>query len=174
MVARDLAATVALAIDKAALEGDGTGGAPTGIANTSGIGSVSGTSLGWAGLMEFQTDVAGSNALTPNFGFATTPAVAALLMQRHKVANTFSPLWEGSVLDGRVGGYRAMTSHQLTVASLIAGDFSQLLIGEWGGLEIAVNPFAGFSSAILGIRAIQTVDVGIRQAGAFSRATSIT
>jgi len=48
------------------------------------------------------------------------------------------------------------------------------VIGEWGMLEIALNPYANFTAAITGIRAIQSVDVGIRQAAAFSRATSIT
>lgn len=37
-----------------------------------------------------------------------------------------------------------------------------------------MNPYASFATGITGIRAMQTVDVGIRQAAAFSRATSIT
>jgi len=41
-------------------------------------------------------------------------------------------------------------------------------------LEFALNPYANFTAAITGIRAIQSVDVGVRQAAAFSRATSIT
>ena len=48
------------------------------------------------------------------------------------------------------------------------------MFGEWGMLQLALNPYANFAAAISGIRAIQTVDIGIRQAGAFSRATSIT
>ena len=54
------------------------------------------------------------------------------------------------------------------------GDFSQVVIGEWGLFELAMNPYANFPAGITGIRAIQSVDVGIRQAAAFSRATSIT
>lgn len=174
MIANDLAAVVGLAIDKAALEGDGTGGAPTGIANTAGIGSVTGTSLGVAGVLEFQTDVAAGNALSPESGFVTTPAVAALLAQRMQVANTFSPIWEGGLLDGKVLGYRALSSPQLTTGSMIFGDFSQLLVGEWGALELALNPYANFAGNILAVRAIQSVDVAVRHAGAFSRATSVT
>jgi hypothetical protein len=41
-------------------------------------------------------------------------------------------------------------------------------------LELAMNPYANFAAGITGIRAMQSVDVGIRQAAAFSRATSIT
>jgi len=174
LIINDLTRVLALAIDAAALQGPGTGGAPTGIANTAGIGSVTGTTLGLPGIIEFQTDVAAGNALTPNSAFVTTPAVAGLLMQRQRFASTDTPLWTGTVLDGQMGGYRAVTTTQATAASMIFGDFSNVVIGEWGFLEIALNPYASFAAAITGIRAIQTVDVAIRQAAAFSRAITIT
>lgn len=174
LVMGDLAKVLGIAIDLAALEGSGGSGQPTGISNTAGIGSVTGTSIDYAKVLEFQTDVAAGNALAGNCAYVTTPAIAALLLQRVKVASTYSPLWEGSVLDGQMAGFRATSSLQLTAASMIFGDFSQVVIGEWGMLEIAMNPYANFAAGITGIRAFQTVDVGIRQAGAFSRATSIT
>lgn len=173
LVMNDFAKVLALGIDLAALEGNGSG-APVGIANTAGIGSVTGTSIDYAKVLEFQTDVAGANALAGNCAYLTTPAIAALLLQRVKVSSTFSPLWEGGVLDGQMCGFKAASSNQLTAASMIFGDFSQVVIAEWGMLELATNPYANFTAAITGIRAIQTVDVGIRVAGAFSRATSIT
>lgn len=174
MVMDDLSRVLALGIDLAGLEGSGASGQPTGIANTPGIGSVVGTSLAYAGVVEFQTDVAAGNALAPNCAFVTTPSVAGLLMQRQRFASTDTPLWTGTVLDGQLGGYEATTTTQVTAASMTFGDYSQVVIGEWGFLELALNPYANFTAAITGIRAIQTVDIAIRQAAAFSRATSIT
>ena len=174
LVMNDLARVIAIAIDLAALEGSGASGQPTGISQTAGIGSVTGTSLAYAGILEFQTDVAGGNALAENCAYVTTPSVAGLLAARQRFASTDTPLWEGNLLDGRVSGFRAVSTLQLTAASMIFGDFSQVIIGDWGQLEIAMNPYANFQAAITGIRAIQTVDVGIRYATAFSRATSIT
>jgi len=174
LVMNDLAKVLAIAIDAAALEGTGSGGAPTGISATAGIGSVTGTTIAYAGILEFQTDVAGSNALAANCAYVTTPAVAALLAGRQRFSGTDTPLWAGNLLDGTVSGFRAMSTLQVTAASMVFGDFSQVVIGEWGMLEIALNPYANFAAAISGIRAIQTLDVGIRYAGAFSRATSIT
>lgn len=175
LVMADLAKVLALAIDLAAFEGSGAGGQPTGIANTAGIGSVTGTSLALAGIIEFQTDLATGNALADGCAYVTTPSVAGLLKGRARISSTDSKtLWEGNVLDGTVDGFRATSSTQLTAASMVFGDFSQVVIGEWGMLEIALNPYANFAAAITGIRAIQSVDVGIRQAAAFSRATSIT
>lgn len=174
MIMNDLAKVLGIAIDLAGFEGSGASGQPTGISATAGIGSVTGTSIDYAKVVEFQTDVAGSNALAQNCAYVTTPAVAALLKQRVKVASTFSPIWEGNILDGNVDGFSAASTLQLTAASMVFGDFSQVVIGEWGMLELALNPYANFAAAISGIRAIQTVDVGVRYAGAFSRATSIT
>ena len=176
IVMNDLAKTVGLAIDAAAIAGDGTGGAPTGIINTAGIGAVTGTSLDYAGVLEFQTDVATSNAniSADTFGYVTTPSIAALLSQRQRFTSTDSPLWQGTINDGMLAGAKAMSSHQMPAASMLCGDWSQLVIGEWGILEIATNPYTDFKAGIVGIRAIQTVDVGIRHAEAFSYATSIT
>jgi HK97 family phage major capsid protein len=175
LVMNDLAKVLALAIDLAVFEGSGSSGQPTGISLTAGIGSVTGTSLDLADCIEFQTDLAAGNALADGCAYITTPAVAGLLKGRVRVSSTDSVmLWSGSVLDGQIEGFPATTSTQLTAASMIFGDFSQVVLAEWGMLEIALNPYAAFATAITGIRAIQTVDVGIRQAAAFSRATSIT
>jgi HK97 family phage major capsid protein len=175
LVMNDLAKVLALAIDLAVFEGSGSSGQPTGISLTAGIGSVTGASIDLAKCIEFQTDLATGNALADGCAYITTPAVAGLMKARVRVSSTDSVmLWSGSVLDGQIEGFPATTSTQLTAASMIFGDFSQVVLAEWGMLEIALNPYAAFATAITGIRAIQTVDVGIRQAAAFSRATSIS
>lgn len=175
LVMQDFAKVMTLAIDLAVLEGSGSSGQPTGISNTAGIGSVSGSSIALAGITEFQTDLATANALDPNCAFVTTPAVAGLLVQRARISSTDSvTLWKGNVLEGTVEGFRARTTTQITAATMTFGDFAQAVLAEWGMLEIALNPYASFTAAISGIRAIQSVDVGIRQAAAFSRATSIS
>ena len=69
---------------------------------------------------------------------------------------------------------RAMASGQMPAGSMLFGDWSQLILGEWGMLEIASNPFANFQSGLIGIRAMQTVDIAVRMPGAFSYASSVT
>jgi HK97 family phage major capsid protein len=174
IVTSDLSIVTALAVDTAVLSGSGSGGQPTGIANTAGIGSVTGTSLAFDDILEFQTDVAGSNVRPVRGGYATTHAVASLCIQRVKYSSTASPLWEGNVWDGTMQGFPAMASNQMAAGTMLFGDWSQVLVAEWGNLEIEVNPFAAFSAGIVGIRAIYSMDCGLRYAGAFSYASSIT
>jgi HK97 family phage major capsid protein/HK97 family phage prohead protease len=174
IVTDDLAQVVAIAADLAVLEGSGASGQPTGIANTAGIGSVTGTSLAYAGVLEFQTDVAASNVTPARGGYVTTPAVAALLMGRQRFSSTDTPLWVGNIWDGQVSGFPAMSSNQLTAASLIFGDWQETVVGEWGVLEVEVNPYANFQAGIIGVRSIYSMDVGVRRPFAYSRSTSIT
>lgn len=174
LVMADLAAIVALAIDLAALNGSGASGQPLGILQTSGIGSVTGTSLDFADIIEFMTDVFAGNALAPSSGFVTTGGVAGLLMQRVKFSGTASPIWEGGLPNGSIQGHRAMASNQVPSATMLFGDFAKTVIGEWGVLEIEVNPFANFQAGIIGVRAMASVDVCVRYPTAYSAANSIT
>jgi hypothetical protein len=50
---------------------------------------------------------------------------------------------------------------------MIFGDWDQLLIAEWGVLELEVNPYANFQAGIIGVRSFMTCDVGLRYPGAF-------
>lgn len=171
----DLAAQLGLAVDTASISGSGASGQPTGIFTTSGIGtSPSGTSLDYANVIKFQTDVAGANALTSSCGYVTTPTVAGLLMARQRFSNTDTPLWNGSILNATMAGFNAMSSNQMPTAKMLFGDWQQLVIAEWGVLEVEVNPVANFQAGIVGVRAIYSVDVGLRYAGAFSSVASIT
>jgi HK97 family phage major capsid protein/HK97 family phage prohead protease len=175
LVTGDLAKVVGLAVDVAALRGSGASGEPLGIVNTGGIGSVSGTTLGAAGIIEFQSDVAANNALAPGFGYVTTPAVAGLLMIRPELPTTGTTrLWRGNLLQGTMFDLPAMTSQQMAAATMLGGHWPSLIVAEWGTLELMVNPFSDFTRGLVGIRAWYTCDVGLRYAGAFSYASTIT
>jgi hypothetical protein len=67
-----------------------------------------------------------------------------------------------------------MTSLQVGSGTMIGGDWSQVVIGEWGTLEIEANPYAQFQAGIVGVRALYTVDIGVRYAAAFAVGTGMT
>jgi len=175
VIMTDLAAVVGVALDLAVVNGSGTD-QPLGILNTAGVGTFSGTTLGLDGLSEAQSDILDSNALLnpATLGYCTTPAIAKLLKNRQRFTGTDSPLWAGPLHDGNIEGVRAISSKQIPSASMIYGDFSQILIPEWGTLAIEVNRYANFQAGIIGIRAMLTADVVVRHPASFSVATSIT
>jgi hypothetical protein len=97
-------------------------------------------------------------------------------MGKQRFTSTDSPLWVGNVWDGQVAGFPAMASPQVNAGVLFFGAWEELVIGEWGVLEILANPFdaTGFPAGNVRIRAMFDVDIGVRRAGAFSMATGVT
>ena len=175
IVSDDLAKVVALAVDLAVLRGSGGEGQPRGIVNTGSIGSVTGTSMDAADVIEFQTDVAGSNITPIRPGYVTTASAAGLLMSRPELVTTGQTrLWMGNIWDGSMFGIPAMTSQQMSDLTMLFGDWQECVVGEWGVLEVEVNPYASFAAGIIGIRAFYTMDVAVRLPAAFSYATGIT
>jgi HK97 family phage major capsid protein len=175
LVSDDLAKVVALGVDLSVLSGTGASGQPRGIINTSGIGGVTGTSLAATGIIEFQTDIAGSNVTPMRPGYVTTAAVAGLLMVRPELTTTGTTrLWLGNIWDGSLFGIPAMTSQQMVAATMLFGDWQEIVVGEWGVLEVEVNPYASFAAGIIGVRAFYTMDVAVRLPAAFSYAHTIT
>jgi HK97 family phage major capsid protein/HK97 family phage prohead protease len=170
IVNSDLAIITALAVDLGALSGSGTSGQPVGITNTTGIGVATAgdmATIGYQGCLDFQYQVWNANVIPVRGGYATNGNVAELLMTRTKFANTYSPLWDGTMWDADCCGFPGMSSKQIAASTMIFGDWDQLLIAEWGVLELEVNPYANFQAGIIGVRSFMTCDVGLRYPGAF-------
>ncbi|MBK9362996.1 MAG: phage major capsid protein [Rubrivivax sp.] len=175
LVLSSIARDIALAVDVGVIRGSGNSGQPQGIVGTNGVGSVTGGSLDAADVVEFMSDVAGSNALRDTSGYVTTPAVAALLMVRPELPSTGTTrLWTGNMLNGQLFGHRAMATNQMASATMLFGDWSTVILAEWGVLELMVNPFSDFTRGLSQVRGWYTCDVAMRYPGAFSYASSIT
>ncbi len=174
LVNADLAAVAALAVDVAVISGTGATGQPLGLDNVTGVGTVSGSSLGIAGLIETQTDLATANVMPGRGGYVTTPAVAGLMIAEVLYANTASPAWVGNVWNGSILGFPAMSTNQVASGTMYFGAWENCVIGEWGVLEVDTNPYANFGAGIIGVRAMYSVDVAIRRPAAFTIVSSIT
>lgn len=169
----DIQRAIGIGVDTGIYAGSGSP-QPTGLTGTGSIGAVTGTSLAYAGIVEFQTDVGAANGLEDNCAYLTTPAVAGLMMQRQRFASTDSPLWTGTVREGVMAGYRARASTIVTAATMAFGAWRQMILALWGDLELARSDYANFPAGIVGFRGFISYDVGCRQPGAFSVASSIT
>mgnify|MGYP003631838433 CR=1 FL=1 len=167
LVRNDLTTALALAIDNGALQGAGTGGAPTGIKNTSGINAptaFAGVNPTWAEVVAMETAVAEDNALMGNLAYILPASMYGALKTTQKDAGSGLFVANG---DG-MNGYRAIVSNQVTAGDLFFGNFSDLLIGMYGGLDLTVDPYTSSTSGTVRIVALQTVDVAVRHAVSFA------
>lgn len=175
LVMDSIARDIGLAVDVGILRGSGGSGQPTGIATTGSIGAFTGTSLAAAGLLDAQADVAAANALNPGCGYVTTPAVAALLMARPELPSTGTTrMWKGNMREGSIFDMPALSSAQMSSATMLFGWWPSVVLAEWGVLELMTNPFSDFTRGLTAVRGWYTCDVGVRYAGAWSYASSIT
>jgi len=169
LIRDDLAQAIATAMDLAALAGSGSSGQPTGIKNTSGINTVDfGTAPDLiptvAQVVEMETKVAEDNALQGSLAYILPASMYGALKSVEKASNTAQFVVEPG---GTMNGYRAIVSNQCTAGDLYFGDFSQVLVGMWGGLDVLVDPYTNSKSGTVLIRAIQSMDVAVRHAVAF-------
>jgi HK97 family phage major capsid protein len=189
LVRADLVAVMALAIDAAALYGSGSSNQPRGIANQSGVGSVVGGTNGAAitidHLIDMETAALSANA--PEDGLAymanvkTTGALKKLKSTTGQYLWTNYPGGQRSGTPGEINGYPVARTNQLrsnltkgsassVCSELVFGSWPELLVAEWGVLEILPNPYdpVAYNSGGILLRAIQSIDVAVRHAVSFS------
>lgn len=175
-VMADLAANVAIdGVDAAVL--NGTGGAqPLGIRNTTGITSgQDASSATYAKILAFVSTAGASNAILGAPGFVVKTVGAARLMQVQRFSSTDTPIWTGNMLDGQLVGFPAMSSEQAASGNIFFGSWGEVLIGEWGVLELSTdNGGTRFNNATVGIRAMWMVDTLIRYPQAFVVGTNLS
>jgi len=170
LIRDDLTQSIATAIDLGALAGSGTSGQPTGIANTSGINTTTFAAANptWAEIVAMESAVANDNALNGSLGYICRPADFGTLKTTEKATGTaqfvVSP-------DNSMNGYNVIRSNQVTSGDFYFGNFADLLIGMYGGLDITVDPYALSTSGGVRIVALQTVDVAVRHAVSFCKSS---
>lgn len=190
MIARaDLIAQIALGIDLAALSGSGTAGVPTGIANVAGIGSVVGGTNGAQftidNLIDLETQVTAANADVDGMAYLGNAKTIGWLKKQKSTTGAYlwtnSPGGQRSGTPGEINGYAFARSNQArsnltkgtsagVCSELFFGNWAELLIGEWGVLEIMPNPYDAtlFKQGGVLLRAMQSVDIAVRHAASFS------
>lgn len=188
LVRQDLAAVHALAVDKAAIHGLGSANQPTGIYRTTGVGTKAmGGVPTYGKLQDMITTVAVANALMNNLGWITTPGMAGILAQT--LASTTAGakyIWDGPYDDGKLNGYRAFATNQVSALmstlvdtggaqhGIIFGDWSSLMLGMWGALELLTDPYTLAGQAMVKVTGFQMADIEIRHPASFAVSTGAT
>ena len=185
IVRNDLAQIIAQAIDNKAMTGDGTSNTPTGIMHASGVNDAgAGAAVTWEELLGFVAMIDGDNALGGSLGWAINPYVIKKLRSTLVAASTDSRM----IMDGpnELAGYPAVSTNQLSGSApgvspavggtMIFGDWSQLLIASWTGIDILLNPYetTAYAKGRVLVRAMKDVDVAVRHGEAFVFEDSVT
>lgn len=168
IVRRDLAIAQALGIDLAVMYGSAGSGQPRGIKNQTGVNTkdLGAAAPTYAEIIEIVKKVLEDNALVGNCSWLISPAGWEDLKTTGKQSSGV----EGNFILGdndRIAGYAYQVSNQVTAEEYFFGDFSQVLLGEWGGLEINVDPYTHSLKGKIRYITFKTCDVAVRQPTAF-------
>jgi len=203
LVRRDLTDGLNLAVDLGILNGSGSSGQPTGIMQTSGIGSVAmgtnGGAITLEKLVDLETEVMIDNGAVNRdaVAYVTNAKVMGALKKLraggsttgdgpflvNQVPNALGRGPAGSEINGYPIGVTNQVPSNLTKGSssgvcsaVLMGDFSQAMVGFWGnGLEITVGEDQDdFSKALTSVRGIITYDVAVRHAESFAAILDVT
>lgn len=167
-VRSDLAAVLQLAIDYAALNGAGSANQPMGIANTTGIGApgVGATTL--AMIIALETAVAVDNADVGRLAYLCSATARGALKTADVGTDTGVRVWDIRAGNTPLNGYAGYVTNQATSKQVFFGNWADLIIAFWSGLDIMVDPYTHSTSGTTRVVALQDCDVAVRHPESFA------
>lgn len=164
----DLAAGMALLIDLASLYGAGASGVPQGIATATGVNTPTAFAAAvptYPEVVAMESAVANDNALMGRLAYMLETSMRGSLKTSEKFSTTGQTIWEpGNTLNG----YPTAVTNQVTSGDIFYGNWADLLIGAWGGLDLLIDPYTNSLSGTVRVVAHQSVDVAIRHPESFA------
>ncbi len=129
---------LALEIDRVGLYGSGSSNQPLGLKDTTGVLSedFAANTPTFAEVVALESDVSGANALLGSPVYVMNAAMAGSLKTATKDSGSGQFILQG----GEVNGYRAVISNQVASNDLWFGNFSDLIIAYFSGLDLMVDP----------------------------------
>ena len=179
LVMNELVEAHAESLNTAAINGSGTGAEPLGLLNMEGIGSVvggeNGKAIDWATIVALETAVAIKNADLGSLAYLTNTKVRGAMKTIEKSAGTARYLMEGTT----VNGYKTVISNLVpynlskgtaneSLSAMIFGNFADLMIGWWGGLDVKADPYTMLDTDEVRVIARAFHDVAARRKESFA------
>ena len=121
------------------------------------------------------------NADIGSLAYLTNAKGRGKLKTVEKASNTGQFIWTDSPERGfgNVNGYRAAASNQVpsnltkattgtALSAMIFGNWNDLVIGQWGFLDVLVDPFTLAKKGNIIVTVHQDVDIAVRRVASFA------
>lgn len=182
LLKNDLRRSIGIELDRAAISGAGTATVPRGILNTVGIGSVAIGANGGIPHFPFLTrlmaEVEADNVAGTSYGWLTNHFVKGALLSTQTADGAQQMILQRNGTDWAIAGYKAAFSNLVpangtkgtgtNLSTLIFGNWSDLLIGQWGGIDLVVDDMTGADTGNVRIVAHSEWDIAVRHPESFA------
>lgn len=176
-------------LERVLIVGGGIGGIngpgePLGIFNTPNIGSVSFAGLGSgaiqrSGCVQLWTKVAGQNADVANMAYVTNALVAGQAAMIPAIAGSAYPVFVMND-QGRIFNYPVLVTNHVPAtfgvsgarSGIIFGDYSQMAVGTWGGIDVILDRISSDSGQVI-VKMFLDVDTACLHAQSFAAGIDI-
>lgn len=167
IVRGDLVNAIAQAVDYAGYYGSGASNQPKGIKNYTGINAkdFAATQPTYAELVDMESLIASDDADVEGMAYVLNAIGRGAMKTTQKFSGTNgAPVWEpGNTLNG----YRTEVTNQIADGDYFFGNFADLIVGMWGGLDLTVDPYSLSKSGGTRIVVFQDVDFVLRRLESF-------
>lgn len=179
----DLTRVVALAVESAALNGTGSSNQPKGILQYGGtIGTVAIGATGgnptWAHIVAMESAVAAANADIGTLAYCFNAVTRGYLKGAPKISGYPQFIWDTNGGATPVNGYGAAVTNLLPstlaksssgniLSAGIFGNWADLVVATWGGLDVMLDPISLGTSGGNRIIVLQDADVNLRHPESF-------
>ncbi|MCG9792489.1 phage major capsid protein [Flavobacterium algicola] len=177
--AKEINAAIENAIDAAAINGSGVG-QPMGVLNVSGTNTVAtdanGSAATWSMMVDLETAIFVNNASAAKMAYVMNPKTRGKLKKTKHEAGDL-----GYIMDSRTGevnGWPSVTSNHIPsnlvkgtgtgLSAAVFGDWTQLLINQWGYMDFSVDEFSRKKEGLIEITVNVFLDVLVKQPQSFS------
>lgn len=175
---KEINAAIENAIDAASINGSGTG-QPMGVLNVSGTTAVATSTNGsaptWAMIVDAETGIFIQNASSAKMSYVVNPQTRGTLKKTKHEAGDLGYIMDKS---GEVNGYPSTASNHVpanltkgtgtALSAMVFGDWTQLLINQWGFMDLSVDEFSRKKEGFIEITVNVFLDVLVKQPKAFS------
>jgi HK97 family phage major capsid protein len=184
MVEDTLYYSIANALETAAFTGSGTSNQPSGLfslAINNGDHGSNGTVLNWDNIVQLETMVGTDNALMGRPAYITNVTAAGAMKTTLKTTYQGGFLWEIDsrlVPSGTVNGYDAYTTNVISnaltrgtgtgLSAIVFGNWNELLYGQWGAIDLIVNPYSLDTYGTVRVTIAGYYDIGVRHLESFA------
>lgn len=173
LVRDDLLKVVALEIDRVAIYGTGSANMPMGLKNITGINAQSFATAAaptFAELVNMETQIALEDADVDAMSYSFNAGIRGYAKTALKFPGTAASgtIWEPGKT---VNGYDTNVSNQIASGDVFFGNWMDMIIAMWGGLELTVDPYALSTSGGIRLVVLQDLDINIRHVQSFCYGT---
>lgn len=170
IVMRSLMTKVAHLLGTTMLKGNASNPTITGLATATGVQTnviATIASATWANMLGFAAKVEGLE-VDGELEFVMSAADKATFKSIAKGQYGSGFLCE----DDRIDGHLVHVDGSLSTGEIFFGDFSNIIVGQWGGIEVTLNPYTHSRSGMVEVDVQLVCDIAVRRPNTFVKRTA--